>query len=110
MKRGENVSLAHRLRSRRKELNWTQTQLADRVGTSQAVIQKIENGKSLRPRNIDGIARALGVTPAWLMFGAGNGITLAEEAIEVANAWQQLDEPQRSALKAEILRKAPPAS
>jgi hypothetical protein len=33
------------------------------------VIQKIENGKSLRPRNIMDIAQVLNVNPAWLQFG-----------------------------------------
>ena len=45
-------SLGGRLRRRRKELGWTQMYLAEQVGTSQAVIQKIENGKSLRPRSL----------------------------------------------------------
>ena len=53
-------TLGGRLRMRRKELGWTQTELATAVGTSQAVIQKIENGKSLRPRILEEIAEALG--------------------------------------------------
>ena len=41
-----------RLRSARREKGLTQDQLAKEAGTNQAVIQKIENGKSLRPRQI----------------------------------------------------------
>jgi transcriptional regulator with XRE-family HTH domain len=58
-----------RLRSARREQGLTQDELAKEAGTNQAVIQKIENGKSLRPRQIMRIAEVLGVNPAWLQFG-----------------------------------------
>lgn len=58
-----------RLRSARREKGLTQDQLAKEAGTNQAVIQKIENGKSLRPRQIMRISEVLGVNPAWLQFG-----------------------------------------
>ncbi len=97
-------SLGGRLRQRRKELGWTQMYLAERVGTSQAVIQKIENGKSLRPRILEQIANALDVRPAWLMFGVEEVGELNEEAVELARAWSRLNEPQRSAMKDAILK------
>jgi len=65
----EQESLANRLRNARLDKGWSQEYLASRADSSQAVIQKIENGKSLRPRNIERIAVALGLRPAWLMFG-----------------------------------------
>ncbi len=92
------------MRQRRKQLGWTQMYLAERVGTSQAVIQKIENGKSLRPRILEQIANALAVKPAWLMFGVEEVGELNDEAIEVARAWSKLSEPQRSAMKDAILK------
>jgi transcriptional regulator with XRE-family HTH domain len=58
-----------RLRSVRRENGFTQDQLARETGTNQAVIQKIENGKSLRPRQIMRIAEVLNINPAWLQFG-----------------------------------------
>lgn len=97
-------SLGGRLRRRRKELGWTQMYLAEQVGTSQAVIQKIENGKSLRPRILEQIAEALEVKPAWLMFGVEEVGELNEEAIELARAWSRLSEPHRSAMKDAILK------
>lgn len=105
------TTLGERLRRRRKEVGWTQEQLGARSGTTQAVIQKIENGKSLRPRKIDEISRALGVAPEWLMFGAGNGRYqgLDEEAIQVATAWSRLSEPQRTEIKQAVLRFTQPA-
>ena len=91
------------MRFRRLEMGWTQEQLAVRAGTNQAVIQKIENGKSLRPRKIDEIADVLEVNPAWLMFGEELAANLPEDAMHVAEAWQQLSEPDRSRIKKEIM-------
>ncbi len=96
-------SLGARLRRKRREKGWTQEELAVKAGTNQAVIQKIENGKSLRPRKIDEIARVLDVNPAWLMFGDRSSF-LSAEAIQIAEAWQQLPEASRVRLRDEILR------
>ena len=52
-----------RLRMVRRERGLTQDQLAARVGTGQDVIQKIENGHSLQPRQLMKIASALDVNP-----------------------------------------------
>ena len=95
-------SLGQRMRMRRQQKGWTQEQLARQAGTNQAVIQKIENGKSLRPRKINEIAEVLGVNPAWLMFGddAENG--LSPDAIALAEEWSQLSEPHRSRIQREI--------
>ncbi len=58
-----------RLRTSRREHGFTQDQLAREAGTNQAVIQKIENGRSMRPRHIMRIAEVLEINPAWLQFG-----------------------------------------
>ena len=100
----ETTTLASRLRLRRKEKGWTQKELAERTGSTQAVIQKIENGKSLRPRNVVKLAQALGVSPAWLMFGQESFDELNDEAIEMATAWSKLQEPHRSAIRQAILK------
>lgn len=62
-------TLGHRVAVERRFRGWTQEKLARKAGTNQAVIQKIENGGSLRPRKIMEIAAALKVNPAWLQFG-----------------------------------------
>ena len=100
-------TLGARVRNRRLTKGWTQEQLARRAGTNQAVIQKIENGKSLRPRRIDDIARVLEVNPAWLMFGDASGTTVNVEAAEVASAWVRLPEPMRSKIRQEIFNLLP---
>ncbi len=58
-----------RLRKTRLARGLTQAQLADQANTNQAVIQKIENGKSAQPRNIEDLALILEVNPAWLQWG-----------------------------------------
>ena len=98
------TTLGGRLTYSRIEKSWTQHQLAATVGTSQAVIQRIEAGKCSHPRILSELASALDVSPAWLMFGVNVIEDLEQEAIETARAWSRLTEPQRTALKEMILR------
>ena len=100
---------AQRVQALRKEKGWTQEQLAALAGTNQAVIQKIENGRSLRPRRINEIAAALDVSPAWLMFGdtpKEPEVALDDEARSIGATWAQLPEPFRSRIRAEIMHYA----
>jgi transcriptional regulator with XRE-family HTH domain len=83
-------------------MGWTQEQLAVQAGTNQAVIQKIENGKSLRPRKIDEIAAVLEVNPAWLMFGEEKATPLTDEARELAEMWMNLPEYDRTRILGEV--------
>jgi transcriptional regulator with XRE-family HTH domain len=92
-----------RLRLARNEKGWTQQELAVRARTTQAVIQKIENGRSHRPRCLEHLAQALGVSPAWLMFG-GEKLRLDADAVEVAKAWSVLEEPQRSMFRRVLIQ------
>jgi len=101
-------TLGERMRYRRRQMGWTQEQLAVQAGTNQAVIQKIENGKSLRPRKIDEIATVLEVSPAWLMFGEDKASPLPEEARTIAELWLRLTEADRERLKSEIQHLAAP--
>lgn len=95
-------TLGERLRYRRRQMGWTQEQLAVQAGTNQAVIQKIENGKSLRPRKIDEIASVLDVNPAWLMFGDEKATPLTDEAREVAELWMKLNDNERERIRSEV--------
>jgi transcriptional regulator with XRE-family HTH domain len=61
--------IGRRLRMVRKEKKLTQAKLGELVGNNRAAVQKIENGKSLQPRNTMDLAEALDVNPAWLQFG-----------------------------------------
>lgn len=101
--RKAELTLADRLRHMRLQLGMTQAELAARVHSSQAVIQKIENGKSLRPRIIEDVAQTLGVSAAWLVYGSGHASDLESDAVEVALCWESLPEPQRTAIKSAII-------
>ena len=103
---GGTATLGGRLTASRIEKGLTQHQLADTVGTSQAVIQRIEAGKCSHPRILNELAAALDVSPAWLMYGVNVIEDLELEAIETARAWSRLTEPQRTALKEMIMRVA----
>ena len=61
--------IGKRIRQIRRDKDLSQEELAALAGTTQAVIQKIENGKSKRPRNLAEIAVAPQVNPAWLQWG-----------------------------------------
>lgn len=100
----DSDSLGARLTRSRLRHGWTQHELAQNVGTSQAVVQRIEIGKCRHPRNIDRIADVLDVSPAWLMYGAEVMDGLEPEAIETAKAWANLTEPHRTALKEMIIK------
>ena len=60
------LGIGTRLREARIAKDITQAKLGELAGANQAVIQKIENGWTLRPRMVDGLALALDVNPAWL--------------------------------------------
>ena len=102
----EEDTLGGRLTRSRLSKGWTQHQLASAAGTSQAVVQRIETGKSRHPRIVRDLASALAVSPAWLMFGVAVIEDLEQEAIETAQAWSRLPEPQRSVLKQMVMRMA----
>lgn len=62
-------SLAGRLRAVRIDRGLTQLELGKAALSNQAVIQKIENGRSLLPRIVFRLSVVLDVNPAWLLFG-----------------------------------------
>lgn len=65
------MCIGKRIKKRRKELNLTQVQLAEKAGIIQQSLQKIENGTTKNPRNIQALANALECAPEFLLFGIG---------------------------------------
>jgi len=61
--------IGQRLRKLRRDRGLTQEELAALAGSKLAVIQKIANGKSKRPRILAELAIALEINPAWLQWG-----------------------------------------
>lgn len=68
-------TLGERLRHARLRRSLSQTELAERSGVSPITIARIESGvrKEPHPRTIRKLAAALGVDPAWLLFGEDTG-------------------------------------
>lgn len=64
-------TLAERLRTARTEAQLRQEQLANLAGVSQGTIANLEAGTRKNPRELLGIARALGVSAEWLKTGKG---------------------------------------
>ncbi|EAY2107924.1 TPA: helix-turn-helix transcriptional regulator [Citrobacter freundii] len=66
------MSLATRVKERRKALNLTQVTLAELTGVSQQAINRIESGIISRPRYLLEISIALQCDPNWLLHGSHN--------------------------------------
>ena len=62
------AGIGQRIKELRLDCSLTQEDLAALADTDQAVIQKIEKGKSIRPRNLPELVVALKVYPAWLRW------------------------------------------
>jgi SOS-response transcriptional repressor LexA len=67
------MDTAERLRAKMIELGLNESQLGRRSGVPQPTINRILSGESSSPRRptVEKIARALRVSPDWLMFGTG---------------------------------------
>jgi transcriptional regulator with XRE-family HTH domain len=102
MDKPELPSLAERVRWARRRLKLTQAGLADKIGASREYVTKIETGDRIRPRNMDVLAKALDVSPAWLQFGAEEIDQLSREAITLALRWQDLPPEVQAAVKTMI--------
>lgn len=66
--------IGRRIYKVRKEYNWTQQKLADKSGVSCAYISRLENGNDFCPTVglLCEIARALKVSPKWLILGVND--------------------------------------
>jgi len=65
------MNMSERIKTKRKELGLTQSQLAKAVGIKQPSLSSIERGESkdLKATTLKGLAKALQVTPEWLETG-----------------------------------------
>jgi transcriptional regulator with XRE-family HTH domain len=85
---GGRTGLGERVRQRRTALGLSHFQLAQMIGTaSPKAIAAIESGAVQRPRSLDDLARALGVSPTWLLQGNGEqSVEQRIEALQTQNA------------------------
>ena len=64
------INMGNRIAQRRKELHFTQEQLAEKVGLSLQSISCIELGKkAIRPENLAKLCAALDVTADYILYG-----------------------------------------
>lgn len=80
------MELKDRFKQARDALDVTQEELASMVGVSQTTINKIEIGKTLKPRDIVDLAVKLKVSADWLLTGkerspSDNGIAILNKTL-----------------------------
>ena len=92
-----NETVAERLTRLRKARGMTQEELAKKAGVTRHLISHIETGRVERPKDMDKIARALGVSPALVQFGEEK-TALDDGVWSAAKALQTLPPDQREAL------------
>lgn len=99
------MDMADRLRQQRKLLKLTQTQLAEKVGMTQQMIQQLETRKVLTTGKLVALAGGLGVRPTWLATGEGpmQGDDLTSDEKEFLEAYRAL-EPQKRPVARMTLR------
>lgn len=95
------MNISDVLKSRRKELGLTLLDIANKVGVSEATVQRWESGniKNLRQERIAKLANVLEVTPAYLMgwvtenerIAKQNDTELSEDAKKIALAYEKAD-------------------
>ena len=79
IRRVEQMTIAVRLRTKMLEKDLSENELGRRSGVPQPTIHRILNGDSSTPRKgtLEKLARALSVTPEWLLFGPAHGNVLS---------------------------------
>ena len=58
-----------RVKKARKQLGYTQSELAEKAGLAQQTITKLEQYSISRPRRLEELSKALNCNPEWLLFG-----------------------------------------
>lgn len=74
--------IGERVAKRLEELKWSASELSRRAGVTQPTVHRIITNESQSPKhdNIEKIARALGVTSAWLWSGGVTSATIDEQS------------------------------
>ncbi len=105
------MSLALQVRQLRKEYHWSQTDLADRIGSTQRTISAIETGETAMPTKevLHRLADALQVPETRLLQVAGYireqsaenlpGRPVDSELDRLARLWPTLDEDEREHIR-----------
>jgi phage repressor protein C with HTH and peptisase S24 domain len=99
-------TLAERVAKRREELGWSQSILAKKIRVSQQAINKIETGQTRNPRNLEELAKALGVTQQWLLFGTALTSPVESDVKDSsleAREWESMEHDQHEFIEVAVL-------
>lgn len=94
-------SAGSRIRTKRKEIGLSQAHLASLAGISQSAISELETGESKMPsaEALQGLAKALRVTQAWIITGHDGELeTLTTDEENLVKAARKLTAEQRVAV------------
>lgn len=94
-------TVGNRIRRKRKELRYSQWKLAELVGISQSTLSELETGESKMPSTdvLQGLAKHLGVTQAWIITGKDGELEmLTQEEEDIIRVARVLSAEQRRAI------------
>lgn len=75
------IDVAHMLRGWRESANLTQTQLAERIGTKQTVISRLESAENSKSPNLETLTRIAHACNLRLVLGAGAVAAMPENVL-----------------------------
>ena len=79
------VNMGLRIAQRRKELHWTQEQLAEKMGVSLQTVSNIELGKkAVRPENLANLCMHMDVSADYILYGKRNEQQLSNTVVKLA--------------------------
>jgi len=92
------MTLGDRIKAERERLGWTQEELAHKIGyKSRSSVQKIETCRTLPMNKIMSVARALNVSPSYLV-GWEEEERIYDEIQDIIIAYQNASEDTRKAV------------
>ena len=79
------VNMGLRIAQRRKELHWTQEQLAEKMGVSLQTVSNIELGKkAVRPENLANLCMHLDISADYILYGKRNEQQISDTVTKLA--------------------------
>ena len=104
-----NKEIGIRVKSRRKELGLTQTELGGLCNLSQQTIQNIESGRNRSTGNMVALASALQVRPEWLADGTEpKEAAISDEDQQLIQEIKSLPPEKKQIIRATMRAMLPP--
>lgn len=92
--------MSSRIRTCRKQLGMTQTELADKLGIQNSAVAKYENGRvsNIKRSTIQKMAEIFGVSPVWLMGIEDKSANLSQNQQDLIDKIALLDDSKVATL------------